>query len=342
MLLHIDGFDTYASTYDLTQTYYLVNNPYLSTSGGRFGKGCVQFNNSGQTFRWSNNTALTNIWLGFAYTPWVTPAAGAIVTFMSASGVEASLYVNANTSTWTFLRGDNNAYLGSATVAIPVNMYHWIDIHYSISNSVGVFELWVDNARYINLSNINNTQYNNSSFSIISFGATIVNSTNPAYGVYDDLYILDTTGPYNNTRLGDSRIETLAPISDTGSNNGTPSTGTTHYNLVNALPWAAGSTSITIAETAGQEELFNMKSLSVTPTAIAAVKVKAITSQTSGGSMYANTIVVSNGIENDGNATLLSTSFGSVSNIFPTDPNTSNTWTSSSVNSMSCGFKVFE
>ena len=339
MLLYMDGFDTYSSVGDLLQSYYYNNNMMLLTSNGRFGQGCIYLNTAGSSIKWYSNKLLTEIWVGFAYKLISTNlgSGGPILSFLSPSGVEASIYITPSTGYWWAARGDNTTNLGGGTYSsMSVNSYHWVDIHYLLSNSTGVIEVWVDNTQVINVSNVNTTQNNVSNFSILNLGA---NNSITAYGYIDDLYVLDTTGSYNNTRLGDSRIETLVPKSDTGLNNGTPSTGTTHYNLVNKLPYASNA-NVLLGTTSGQEELYNMTQLAIIPPSIQAVKVKAITQQISSGINNVNTIVVSNNIQNSGNSSITSTNKKQIYNIFETDPNTLNAWTYSNINAMSCGIVI--
>lgn len=57
-------------------------------------------------------------------------------------------------------------------------------------------------------------------------------STNPSYRVrYDDVYITDTS-----TALGDCVVHTMVPTSDSTPSAWTPSTGTSHYAVVDEIP----------------------------------------------------------------------------------------------------------
>jgi hypothetical protein len=190
----------------------------------------------------------------------------------------------------------------------------------------------------MNLTNVNTSQYSNTLFSAITLGSSLNN--NAVIGYYDDWYILNTQGSTNTTRLGDSRIETLLPNSDAGPNNGTPSTGSSHYAMIDAAQNNGGSNYITIANTSGQEELFGENSLSRSPSTVFAVKVLNIVKKTDAGNCNGNSIIVSNGVSSIANSTPLLTSFSSTVGIFETDPNTSSAWTTSGVNASNAGFKI--
>ena len=79
-------------------------------------------------------------------------------------------------------------------------------------------------------------------------GSTDIDSLYPegpgggATGYLDDLYICNGLGSVNNGFLGAVRIYTGVPVSDATPLDWTPSTGTTHYSLVNEIPPDNGST----------------------------------------------------------------------------------------------------
>ena len=332
MLLHMDGFDSYATTGDLAQEGYSFN-ASLSTTAGRYGGGAVTMYGYGQYVQWTASGApMTEIWTGFAFNC-QNPSYGntQMIMLISPSGAEASIYYNPSINLWTAYRGNGSTVLGTATYAIGAYMYHWIEIHYKISTTVGIFELWIDGNQVMNFTGVNTSSSGGTSFTTI--GLSTLNAWT------DDFYVLDTTGTYNNTRLGDSRIETLRPQSDAGPNNGTPSTPGPHYAMVNELQWNSGN-SIVLGSTSGNAEVFGMMALSTTPSNIHAVKVLAVAEKTDGGTLVTNAIVVSSNVEADGNSTALLTSFSHVSNTFETDPNTGVPWAYTAVNSMHCGIKV--
>ena len=176
-------------------------------------------------------------------------------------------------------------------------------------------------------------------------GGTLYNYSS-ILGIFDDWYILDpTVGSTNITRLGDSRIETLVPISDAGPNQGTPSNvsvGTgQHYTMVNEPQNDGGSTYLSMPAVSGSEEVFGLSSLSSIPLNIWAVRVLNIVEKTDGGYTQGNAVIVSSGVVEYGpNQQILSTYFGQYG-IFETDPNTGSEWTYAAVNAADAGFAVF-
>ena len=337
MLLHMDGFDSYATGSDLFQEYTIATLGIFSTSAGRFGGGAVYLNDNGKALYWTNPNVMTEIWSGCAVK--IDPSylgPGFVFTFTSGAGTEAGVWYDWTTGYWACYKGNQSTFLGSAPYPISMSFYHWVEVHYKISTTVGVMEVWVDGVQVINLTGINTSQSGGTNFGTVGLGLV---GSNTCRAVYDDWYILDTTGSYNNTRLGDSRIETLRPNSDAGPNDGVPSTAGPHYAMVDEMQWSTSNT-IVLGSTSGNAEVFGMTSLSTAPSTIHAVRVLAVVEKTDGGTLLANAIVVSSNVEADGTSTDLNTSFSHAFNMFETDPNTSTPWTATAVNSMNCGFKV--
>jgi len=335
-IIHMDGFDSYASLGDLGMEYG-VSGSNFSTSAGRFGGGAYGAGGYGQHI----NRSIANIsevWTGFAFQFLSGSSNGqsSILIFQSASGVEAELCYAPGVNTLAAYRGDLQASLGTVSWT-PGPNYHWIEVHYKMSASVGIFEVWIDGVQVLNITGANTTQYGSSSFNVVALGNEYSGENMSCY--YDDWYILDPNTSPNTARLGDSKIETLTPASDATPNNGTPSSGSSHFAMVDESQWSSAN-SLTLANTSGQEELFGMGTLSSTPANVWAVRVLGVAEKTDAGACNLEAVCVSGGTEADGPSVPLLTGYSHVSGIFQTDPNTSAEWTYSGVNAMKSGFKV--
>ena len=74
-----------------------------------------------------------------------------------------------------------------------------------------------------------------------------------------DFYICDGTGDKNNNFLGDCKVECLFPVTDGQHTEFTPSTGTTHYTLLNeAVP---DSATLVSSNVVGQRDTYYYQSL---------------------------------------------------------------------------------
>jgi hypothetical protein len=342
----LDGFDNYAVSADLTTFEYTVPNslPVLSTSSGRFGGGGITINGSPGSGIFKAKTFALELWLGFAVKVLDTNSRdAALCTFVSpgasASGIEGVLTYNAATGILKAWRGQMQTLLGSVAITLTNSTWYWLDVHFKYNSSTGIFEVWQSGTQVLNLTaqnTANNSGQTNLSGVVLGCQAGTVNSLN---AVVDDFVVNDTTGSYNNGRVGDSRIETLKPASDATPNNGTCSTGTTHYAMLNEAQWNS-TNYITMTNTSGQEELFGFTSLSSTPVSISAIKPVFIAENTDAGSGNLETVIVSSATEIDGTSTPLTSSWTRHGSTLEVDPHTSAPWTPAAVNAVQGGFKV--
>jgi hypothetical protein len=339
MLIHMDGFDLYTPNNNASDLgfQYAGWNGGIGTNSGRFGQGSFLSNSEYSFLQYVFPSPQIEIWTGFAVKiAYPTNNQQPIFSIFSASGREAEFWYG--NSTWYSYRGQSQVLLGSATVSLTPNSFHWVEFHYLISSTVGVMEIWIDDTQISNLTAINTTAFNNTSFTSVTLGGNITN--NNVTGIYDDWYILNTVGTTNNKRLGDCRIETLVPNSDAGINNGTPLSGTSHYAMVDGSQNNQGTSNITITNTPGQEELFGENNLANTPSTIFGVKVLNVAKKTDAGSCYGNAVISSGSAVAYSNAKPLITAYSATLGIFETDPNTNATWTYTAVNASDAGFRV--
>lgn len=338
-LLHMDGFDSYATAADLAMEYQLSSGNILTT-GGRFSTGAYQANDA-DTKRIQKLLAstVTEMWTGAA----VQTAAGggqpgAIFNFSSSFGTEVLLTYDPSTNIWAIWRGDKITSLGTYSSMLNATAWHWVEMRCLLHPTTGTTELWIDGVQVINLTG-QNTRQNGSA---TGFDRAILGdvSTRHTTRNFDDWYVLDLSGSVNNSRLGDSRIVTLVPTSDATPNNGTPSTGTSHFALVDE-PQNNTTDFLDLTNTSGQEELFGMSDLSPTLTQVYAVKCVAQGLKTDVDALSLAAVIKSGATEvaGTGVAQTLST-YVHTNFIRETDPNTSTAWTNTTVNAMLCGVKV--
>ena len=337
-ILWMDGFDLYNGGGDISLNYTSTGSFGIGTTAGRFGGGCYTGagnGNGGGIWR-QLGASYTELWIGVAVNiPPLTPAYQTLFAWGCGSsnnaGTEFQLSFDTATGTMQFKCGSGRL-LASFNVAITAG-WHWFDIRTKYSATVGELEMWIDDTQVL-ISTGLNTQDNSglAGFTLVALNGTSNNAyTNVSY---DDFFIY-TPG----TRLGDSRIETIVPASDASPNNGTPSTGTSHFGVVDE-PRNNTTDYITLPDTSGDKEVFTVGSLSSTPVSVWAVKVEALAEKSDAGSYQLAPLVISGSTENDGTSQQLTTTYGMQQSIFATDPATSAAWTYSAVNAMKIGVKV--
>ena len=337
-ILWMDGFDQYGSANDLALNY--VSNSFgainFYPTGGRFGGGGLnsQANFSAGAYYVSRILGSTNVevWTSFAGNLQTNGTNGN--SFLMAlgagstdnNGVEVNLQYDNLTGVWT-LNKPINGNIASFTYPVS-NGWHWIDWRVKFSATAGEIELWVDDVQIYTGTGLNTVDHS----TLTGWTAALIFGN--GCWVIDDLFVY-TPG----SRLGDSRISNLVPSSDATPNNGTQSTGATHFGVVDEI---VNSTTnyITLPDTSGDKEVFGVASLASTPVSVWAVKVETLTSKSDAGTFLLQPLVRSSGTESDGASQPLTTSYSTQQSIFETDPATSAAWTGSAVNAMQIGVKV--
>lgn len=161
-------------------------------------------------------------------------------------GAYQGLHNSTTLAKWTINNdGTLSIYAGSVTIATSTLSLHtgrqyYIEMSYTLSGTSNInvsSTLRVNGIQWVTgnaNSGINQTS--------LLVGTTTVNGhlfTGPSTNgnVISDCYICDATGSFNNTFLGDVKIQLILTNGDSTPLNWIPSgTGTTHWNLINEVP----------------------------------------------------------------------------------------------------------
>jgi hypothetical protein len=103
-----------------------------------------------------------------------------------------------------------------------------------------------------------------------------------------------------------------------------------------------GAPSYVFDATVGHEDLYNFGALSVAPAFVYGVAVKGYVQKSDSGAKTISLRTKSSSTDSGGSSTgqAPATTFGWMTSLFPTDPNTSAAWTGSALNAATSGFKV--
>jgi hypothetical protein len=117
-------------------------------------------------------------------------------------------------------------------------------------------------------------------------------------------------------------------------------TGSNAYEV--AQNPAQGAQSYLFDATVGHEDLYNLPPLSVTPAAIYGVAVKANVGKSDTGVRTVSVRTKSGATDSAGAAAsmTLPQSYGWLTSLFPTDPNTGAAWTASGLNAAQHGLRI--
>lgn len=161
--------------------------------------------------------------------------------------------------------------------------------------------------------------------------------TASATGVYwDDLYWTDSAETVPNAAL---YIVALRPNADAGTVQGTPSTGSDRFAMLDENP--VSTTDYNELGTAGFEDRLNLTTLGATPTSILAV-APAAWATGDGTITLCRTLVESNGSTTYGTNQAVPTggTYGVVQDIYTTDPSGGAAWTKARIDALIAGYEA--
>ncbi len=267
-LRFMEGFDKYGAGADLALRPASTSGTLgYNASGGRWGGGapsCI----SGMVlnFQYPNMNANTGrvhlaFWVKFSALP------GSATTFinLAASGDTGSVFQvdSAGNILWRDYGGTSSKWTGSAVVADLG--WHHIELEVLIHTS-GTARIWFDGVLQTTLA---------SDMISVGSGYTALNRVTlrgvASTTFFDDVVVWDETGADFNTRqIGEHRIETTTPTSDS-SVQFTPNAGGTNYTQVDEAAFHNSDTDYAQTTTIGHVDLYGMGALASSPTAILAV-----------------------------------------------------------------------
>src|SRR5262249_45834379 len=129
--------------------------------------------------------------------------------------------------------------LGTSTAFLTAGAYNHIQIKVTISDTVGVVAIKVNDSLtgWLNLSSQDTQNAGTSNITNIIIGGdlTFGIGTQMPFRI-DDIVILDTTGAVNNDFLGDCRVEAIFPNGAGNYAQWTPSTGSNFQNVDETPP----------------------------------------------------------------------------------------------------------
>lgn len=330
-----DGWQDYNAVTDpstFRSDLFTGNTAQILNTEGRFGGNALEWwNSSSQMFAAVPN--LTDFWMGEALYMGLESNLDdvfRICDIKSVSGIELTLKItNGGVAN---LYNASGTLLASSTVAPSINLWHWLEIHYVLGATTGTFEVWLDNAQILDYTG--DTLSNGGVTEITSIMMSPYNeTTNAPSGYLGAWYLADT-------RLGDSREVILEPNADATPNDGTPSTAGAHYLMVDENPGFDTSNYVTLTNTAGQEERYDVPNPSDVPGSVWGVAVTAMMAKSDAGVGAAHVELVESGIVGPGASTALLTSYTLLRADYPLDLVTGNPWSPSALNGLKVGVVV--
>ena len=352
MLYFIDGFDHYVAA-DLPKKGWVELNYggtiAISPTEGRRGRGALKLTHNISAFARVGHP-MNNL-------------ATAVVGFAIKSG-ELHPVSNNGWCSWgfrdvadfqVFFRFDMGngviyAYRGHSSTPVLLGqtapgvfnpaIWTYVETKVTFDNSTGVVNLRVNGLEVLDLidQDTQNTAHAYADSLVLSNQTSLGWLSQVGVGStwFDDVYIADTTGDApTNDFLGDCRVDVLYPNGEGVTQQWTPSTGVTHYTLVDeSVPNVTDYVEDSIT---GHQELFDFANLTTVTGNIYGVQLNLTAMKDDSGSRLINPLCRSGGVTYDSANQALSTYYTDIQKLWTEDPATDAPWTESGVNGAQFG-----
>jgi hypothetical protein len=337
-LLWIDGFEGYGTSGNVSG----LTGRYFSTSQAQYAvitPGRIAGYAVGQTtttaaisFTTPNLTTDPTMTVGTAF--WINGTqynAGITLYDNATAGVSVYVYPTAPNSTIVVKVG-NTTVATYTDFLIALNTWYYLELKVFCHSSSGTIEVRLDGVTLGTLAGINTQTGVDAYYNRVTLGFY-------ATAAFDDFYVCDGSGSSLNDFQGVCKVLGLFPNADTSTIQWTPSTGTTHYNLVDENP-ANGATDYVSTSTQANTDLYTYPSLVGTGT-ILGLQVNTTVALPSGTSAIIESPIYSNDVLELGpDTTITSTSYADVRHISTTDPNTGSAWTVTNLAAAKIGIRM--
>lgn len=319
----IESFSWTNVNNDLSGRYGSTNFGGIIQGNGRFAGNNIHFQGQND---WNYNLLGgpfgPNFTFGAAFrTTDITGGAGGLVEFFegaltSFAGIQFTLSVDA-VGHLVATRGASTV-LGTSSALLVNNQYFYVEIEVFVDPVAGTFRAWLDGVLVLNLAGVN-TQ---NGVTATCGSGRIRGISGAGSGVdYCDLYFKDSLVP-----LGPRHVSLIVPTSDGAASDWTPSTGTTHFDLVDEIP-PNGDTDYVETSNPGDDDLYGFSALPFNPAAIDAIQGSIFAKKTDVAVRVVSQLIRSGGTDFAGALQPLTSSYVDYVEIVENDPNTAAPWT---------------
>lgn len=234
------------------------------------------------------------------------------------------------------LIGSTGTLLGTSSGSALVNgTWMYVELKVKFHGSTGTVDIQINGVNTLSLTaqNTDRTGSGNATGFMLEGSITGADHTQ-----FDDLYVCDTSSSYNNDFLGPQVVRMIVPLSDGGTNQYTPDTGSTHYNRLTENP--QDTTTYLSDSASGDRELFNFGGLNLG--SVLGLQINSVTAITD-ATVYSikNSTHTAGGTDTDQSAiTIADPNYQTVANVLQTNPETALPWTVAQVDACQFGFKT--
>ncbi len=327
-LIYADGFE------DGTTGWALTSN---TTGTGRFGTGMV-----GPGFAEYTLPATTAgpLIVGFAFKPTSTAVQLAMCTMLDNSQGSIHVVLVRGTSGELIVQRFTTVLATSAAGVIPLNTWCYVECKATISATTGSVTVKVNGVTIHALTNVNTKDSPSNVIAQFRLGGNVPGGA--AGTAWDDVYIANNSGSFNNDFIGEVHVEHLHPATDdTAQWLGSDGNSTNNWDLVDESG-AAVTTDYVASSTIGQRDLYTIvASAHGIATAVAAVIPVAVAAKSDTGTRLMKLDIKegSGGTVRQSADLTLTTTYAPYQTVFDRK-NDGTAWTVSDVNGLRIGQDV--
>lgn len=349
-LLFYEGFDnwiggTFTTQYSGQYGVNQISSWIMATSmtAGTLGGQAISCGNTGYITYYTNAAQTGTLVHGFRVNftvgtnnqimSWCDTAPGSGIVPTAPGSIQCGLSTNAS-GKLIFWRGTNANILGTGTTTLVSLTDNYIEVKFNVASTGANVTVRLNGVNEIVLTNQNTQNTANANWMGWSTAQTPGGTTYK----YDDMYLLDTSGPAPlNDFLGIVRVETLFPSANS-SVTWTPNASTNVSRVQETT--MDSDTTYNATATLNNVDLFTHGSLGSTPNTIFCGKVQSFVRKEDVAIHTVRTKLVSGATTANGTSRGITTIYQAQEDYYPTDPNTALAWTGANVNGTTIGYEL--
>ena len=335
----VEGFESYSNLTSFIQHRYTTFiGPSVSFQPGRAAGNALQFNGTSMITPNLGNAA-TNF-IGFAFRNVNLTASNVnmpVLEVKDAGTVQLTVSFNPSTRVFSVWRGALTTLLGTGTFVLTTGSWYYIELGCLIDSLVGTVTFKVNTVSDVTFGT-GNTQVSANAFAnVFAWKGPAAIGLGGSYQL-DDIYILDSSGAFNTTFLGDMKVEGVQVIeagfqADWGVN----ILGTPNFQAVQVL----NDGLYTLSSTVGDIDTFECANLNKITSDVRGVSAIYWTRNTDSTTHSVNSVVRQGGTDYLGTAFAVNdTAFKAYQTIWEEDPDTTAQWTVAGVGTAEFGYRL--
>lgn len=333
----VEGFESYSNLISFVQhRYQTFVGPSSTFQPGRAVGNCLNFNgtslitpNLGNQGTYVVGFAFRNVNLG------TSNVNMGVLEFRDLTTSQITATFNPSTRLFSVFRGAT--LLGTGTFALTTGSWYYIEVAVLVDSAVGTVTLRVNTVNDVTFGPGNTQVTANAYANTLAFRGPAAIGLGGAYQL-DDIYILDSTGVFNTTFLGDMKVEGVQVIeSGNYAQWGVNVPGTPNFQAVQVL----NDGLYTMSNVATQRDSFECANLNRITSDIRGVSAVLWTRNTDSTVHTVNSTVRQGGTDYNSTAfTVMDTATKAYNVIWEQDPDTVAQWTVNGVGTAEFGYRL--